>query len=50
MFYCVVALCVKMRYIILCIKRSLIDWLIDHNVNYNDRRLPHASLHLAPDR
>ena len=31
MFYCrpyVVAFCVKMRYVILCIKRSLIDWLI----------------------
>ena len=28
----VVALCVKMRYVILCIKRLLIDWLIDsHN-------------------
>ena len=25
----VVALCVKMRYVILCIKRLLIDWLID---------------------
>ena len=25
----VVALCVKMRYVILCIKRLLIDWLIE---------------------
>jgi len=25
----VVALCVKMRYVILCIKRLFIDWLID---------------------
>jgi len=30
LLYCMfVALCVKMRYVILCIKQLLIDWLID---------------------
>jgi len=32
----VVALCVKMHYVILCIKRLLIDWLIEHCIG-NDK-------------
>jgi len=37
----VVALCVKMRYVILCIKRLLIDWLIDFMLDFNRN---HASI------